>query len=89
MYAQITNILLIINIFEWKYLRTCFHKNISTLYFIIIIIYFREILSENNETEITELDTEKFVPIAVECLAILIKLNDTIEVSSRIYFKMY
>lgn len=30
----------------------------------------------------TELDTEKFVPIAVECLAILIKLNDTIEVST-------
>lgn len=41
-------------------------------------------INENNETEITELDTEKFVPIAVECLAILIKLNDTIEVSANI-----
>ncbi|VVC27703.1 Hypothetical protein CINCED_3A008645 [Cinara cedri] len=39
----------------------------------------KEVLNDNNETEITELDTEKFVPIAVECLAILIKLNDTIE----------
>ncbi|KAL5242221.1 hypothetical protein ACI65C_009631 [Semiaphis heraclei] len=38
-----------------------------------------DILNENNETDINELDTEKFVPIAVECLAILFKLNDTIE----------
>lgn len=45
--------------------------------------YCREVLNENNETEMTELDTEKFVPIAVECLAILIKLNDTIEVSTN------
>lgn len=45
-----------------------------------IIHVFREILNENNDIEVTELDTEKFVPIAVECLAILIKLNDTIEV---------
>lgn len=50
------------------------------LYF-CFFIYYREISNENNETEITDLDTEKFVPIAVECLAILIKLNDTIEVS--------
>lgn len=39
-------------------------------------------LSDSNETEVTELDTEKFIPVAVECLAILIKLNDTIEVRS-------
>jgi len=45
------------------------------------LIYYRDILNENNETDINELDTEKFVPIAVECLAILFKLNDTIEVS--------
>lgn len=49
-----------------------------------IIPVFREILNENNDNEVTELDTEKFVPIAVECLAILIKLNDTIEVRANI-----
>lgn len=47
-------------------------------------MYNREIVSDNIETEVTELDTEKFIPIAVECLAILIKLNDTIEVRSSI-----
>jgi len=47
----------------------------------LFLIDYRDILNENNETDINELDTEKFVPIAVECLAILFKLNDTIEVS--------
>uniref|UniRef100_A0A2H8TI68 Exocyst complex component Sec8 n=1 Tax=Melanaphis sacchari TaxID=742174 RepID=A0A2H8TI68_9HEMI len=43
------------------------------------IVTHKDNLNENNETDINELDTEKFVPIAVECLAILFKLNDTIE----------
>lgn len=47
-------------------------------------MYNREILSDNNETEVAEMDTEKFVPVAVECLATLIKLNDTIEVNTSI-----
>lgn len=46
--------------------------------------FFRENVNENIESEISELDTEKFVPVAVECLAILMKLNDTIEVSVSI-----
>jgi len=55
----------------------------------LFLIYYRDILNENNETDINELDTEKFVPIAVECLAILFKLNDTIEVSiNKFYFKI-
>lgn len=53
---------------------------------IIIFILCREIVNENNDIEITELDTEKFLPIVVECLAILIKLNDTIEVNTNFYF---
>lgn len=52
------------------------------------MICYREMLNENNEIEIAELDTEKFVLIAVECLAILFKLNDTIEVR-YIYFLLY
>lgn len=62
---------------KYKYLKDNYTYKYASL------IYFREMLNENNETEIPEHDTEKFVPIAVECLAILFKLNDTIEVSAN------
>lgn len=55
----------------------------------MFLIDYRDILNENNETDINELDTEKFVPIAVECLAILFKLNDTIEVSISNFILKY
>lgn len=59
------------------------------LFIYLFLIDYRDILNENNETDINELDTEKFVPIAVECLAILFKLNDTIEVSINNFILIY
>ncbi|XP_050520815.1 exocyst complex component 4 isoform X2 [Daktulosphaira vitifoliae] len=40
----------------------------------------RDNLNENNNNEVVEvLDTEKFIPIAVECFTIMLKINDVIE----------
>ncbi|XP_050440367.1 exocyst complex component 4 [Adelges cooleyi] len=39
----------------------------------------KDILNETNDNEIVEFDTETFIPIAVECFALLLKLNDAIE----------
>lgn len=55
---------------------------------IILIVFCRDNLNENNNNDVIEFDTEKFIPIAVECFTIMLKINDVIEVSIFFFNKI-